>query len=78
MKTSASEEERLRKAGKAVNEQMELFRTKHGKDDIQDLLAMVAIVAMTEKLKMDDRGAHVQRTVADKITYLEKLITSSL
>ena len=78
MRASANEEERLRKAGKAINEQLRMFRAQFGLDDKQDLLAMVAIVCMAEKLKLDESEAQLQHTVTDKIIYLDKLITSSL
>ena len=78
MKAPASEEERLRKAGKVVNEHIKTFRARYGLDDKQDLLAMVAIVCMAEKLKVDEHGVLMQGAVGDKITYLEKLISSTL
>jgi len=78
MKVSESEEERLRKAGKEINEQLKMFRAQFGIDDKQDLLAMVAIVSVAEKLKLDEQDSQFTKTVTDKITHLEKIITSSL
>ena len=78
MRASANEEERLRKAGKAINEQLRMFRAQFGLDDKQDLLAMVAIVCMAEKLKLDEQDVQLNQAVTDKVNYLEKLITSSL
>lgn len=78
MKAPVSEEERLRKAGKAVNEHIKTFRARYGLDDKQDLLAMVAIVCMAEKMKLDENSTQWQSTIADKITYLEKIVAATL
>lgn len=78
MRAAAHEEERLRKAGKAINEQLKTFRAQFGLDDKQDLLAMVAIVYMAEKLKLDEQGVQTEQSLIDKFIHLEKLITSSL
>ena len=53
MKVEPDEEERIRKAGKIVNEKIKLFKSQFGIDDKQDLLAMVAFDALVERLKTE-------------------------
>ena len=53
MRIGLSEEERLRTAGKLINEKLKKYRDQFGIDDKQDLLAMVAFDACVELLKRD-------------------------
>lgn len=78
IKAPAAEEERLRNAGKAINDKLRLYKTQFGIDDKQDLLAMVAIECMVEKIRSEEENFGLASAVSDKIERLDNLITSAL
>lgn len=77
MKVEPEEEERIRKAGKIVNEKIKLFKSQFGIDDKQDLLAMVAFDALVERLKTDS-GDTSNDLLQEKLSGLNRLISQSL
>ncbi|MCF6352942.1 MAG: cell division protein ZapA [Cyclobacteriaceae bacterium] len=77
MKVSPEEEERIRKAGKIVNEKIKLFKSQFGIDDKQDLLAMVAFDALVERLKTEG-GNEDDELLQEKLAGLNNLISQSL
>jgi cell division protein ZapA len=77
MRVSASEEERLRLAGRMINEKMKNFRDSFGIDDRQDLLAMVAFDCMVDKIKSEDNQKAFSNEMAQKIANLDQIIDSS-
>ncbi len=78
IKAPASEEERLRNAGKAINDKLRMYKTQFGIDDKQDLLAMIAIECMVEKLRSEEDKMGVTSVITEKIDRLDSLITSAL
>ena len=78
IKAPASEEERLRNAGKAINDKLRMYKTQFGIDDKQDLLAMIAIECMVEKLRSEEDKMGVTSVISEKIERLDSLITSAL
>lgn len=78
MRVSASEEERLRIAGRLINEKMRNFKDAFGIDDRQDLLAMVAFDCMVEKIKSEDNHNEFSTEIAGKITQLDRIIGDAL
>lgn len=77
MKVEPDEEERIRRAGKIVNEKIKLFKSQFGIDDKQDLLAMVAFDALVEKLKSKS-GEVSDDLLKEKLAGLNNLISQSL
>ncbi len=75
MKVDAEEEERIRLAGKKINEKLKLYRDQFGIDDKQDLLAMVAFDSLYEKLQTEANSLNAGESAIDKINYLSKLIS---
>lgn len=78
IKAPASEEERLRNAGKVINDKLRMYKTQFGIDDKQDLLAMVAIECMVEKIRSEEDKTGVTSVISEKIERLDSLITSAL
>ena len=78
MRVSATEEERLRLAGRALNEKMKTFKDAFGIDDRQDLLAMVAFDCMVEKIKAESNQVEFSNKVALKIADIDRMIDTSL
>ena len=80
MKVSAEDEEKIRKAGKIINERIRTYRNRFGINDKQDLLAMVAFDCVVEQM-----GASVQESTTSedagmnaKIDQLNALINEAL
>ena len=59
MRIKAEDEERIRRAGRILNEKAQTYKERFGIDDQQDLLAMVAFDCQNEKMK-DDEGKNRQ------------------
>ncbi len=79
IRTAMSGEERLRKAGKEINDMIRTLRTQFGGlEDKQDLLAMVAIECMVEKIRSEEDKTGVTSVISEKIERLDSLITSAL
>lgn len=75
--TDPDEEEYLRKAGKLIQERIQEFRDM-GYRDVQDILARVAIDCLVARLKGDEQGERLQRTIFDKLTRLDQTVSSVL
>ena len=75
MKVDVEDEERIRLAGKKINEKIKLYRDQFGIDDKQDLLAMVAFDSLYEKLQAEASSTSTGESAVDKIHYLSKLIS---
>ncbi len=75
MKVKRTEEERMRVAGKLVNEKIKHYREKFGIDDKQDLLAMVAFDCLIEKMADEETKQSIDQTVVEKIQQLNQLVS---
>lgn len=78
MKVKRSDEERIRQAGKAINEKIKHYRSQFGIDDKQDLLAMVAFDCLVDKLKDEENLQVIDQTVVEKVNHLNQLVSHSL
>ncbi|MEQ8302537.1 MAG: cell division protein ZapA [Cyclobacteriaceae bacterium] len=78
MKVKLKEEERIRAAGKLVNEKLKHYRSQFGIDDKQDLLAMVAFDCLVEKMADEENLEVIDQTVVEKIDHLNQLVSQSL
>jgi len=78
MKVKLKEEERIRAAGKLVNEKLKHYRSQFGIDDKQDLLAMVAFDCLVEKMADEENLEVIDQTVVEKIDHLNQLVSQSI
>lgn len=78
MRVTPSDEQRLRLAGKLVNDKLKKYREQFRIDDKQDLLAMVAFDCLVEMLKTESDTTVLSDLVAFKIMDLDKKIASVL
>jgi cell division protein ZapA len=78
MRVDSAEEERLRIAGRTVNEKMKNYRDQFGIDDKQDLLAMVAFDSLVEKMRSEAISSGLNNNISAKISDLDHLISSTL
>ena len=78
MKVERSEEERIRKAGRQLNEQMKEYGEQFGTTDRQDLLAMVAFDAFVENVDYKNNLSGMEERIAERLSGLNKLIVHTL
>jgi cell division protein ZapA len=78
MRVSPEDEERIRRAGKILNEQMRSYKDRFGIEDNQDLLAMVAFDCQVEKMKSEESKESTNESSLDQIRSLNNLINSAL
>lgn len=78
MRIDADEEERLRKAGRVINEKVRAFGSQFGIDDKQDLLAMVAFDILVEKLRSEEFLTNLEQNIDNRIERLDAEISSAI
>ncbi|MBS1682140.1 MAG: cell division protein ZapA [Bacteroidetes bacterium] len=78
MKVKRADEERVRVAGKLINEKIKTYRDKFGIDDKQDLLAMVAFDCLVEKMTDEENLQVIDQTVIEKVEHLNRMVSQVL
>lgn len=78
MRVKAEDEERIRRAGKILNEKMKSYREKFGIEDQQDLLAMVAFDCQVEKMKNDESKVTTDEHSLNQVQQLNQLISQAI
>ena len=78
MKVKAEDEERIRRAGKLLNDKIKNYQNQFGIDDTQDLVAMVAFDCLVEKIKSEEVTESSDDFALGEIKKLNQLITDSL
>jgi cell division protein ZapA len=78
MKVKNRDEERVRAAGKLINEKLRAYKEQFGIEDKQDLLAMVAFDCVVEKLAADEKDPAMDSALVEKVNYLNQLVSQAL
>jgi cell division protein ZapA len=78
MKVRKDEEERVRAAGKSINDKLKSYREQYGLEDHQDLLAMVAFDSTIQKLIFEEKNVSLDSGVSEKVTHLNNLLAQAL
>jgi cell division protein ZapA len=78
MKVKRTDEERVRMAGKLINEKLKFYREQFGIDDRQDLLAMVAFDCLVDKMASEETQQAIDQTVFEKVSQLNQLVSQSI
>ncbi len=78
MKVKAEDEQRVRNAGKSINERIRTYRERFGIDDKQDLLAMVAFDCLVDKMELEEKHIDTDESVVQKVDQLNNLINQAL
>lgn len=78
IKVQAADEERIRAAGKLINDQVKTYRTKFGIHDKQDLLAMVAFDCLTNTLQLHSGAEGTTQIITERVDALVELIDQVL
>ncbi|GGF14872.1 cell division protein ZapA [Hymenobacter cavernae] len=76
MRVSPQEEERLRQAGKLLNDRIKEFREQYGIQDKQDLLAMAALSTMADGLKVSKEKDGTDAALTERLSRLDKLLAT--
>jgi len=78
MKVKPEEEERVRLAGRLLNDKLKTFREHFRIDDKQDLLSMIAFDAQAGLLKSEHSKVDLLKKFDDKIAELDDLLNRTL
>lgn len=78
LKVDRSEEEGLRKAAKAIGEQIEKYASYFEYKDKQDLLAMVALQFSASTIDLEDQLRFRDNEMLDKLAEIDKVLTEHL
>jgi len=78
MRVKAEDEERIRKAGKQLNEKIKHYQNQFGIDDSQDLISMVAFDCIVEKLKREESTEVEDDFALRELTKLNQLISDTI
>jgi cell division protein ZapA len=78
MKVRKDEEERVRAAGKSINDKLKSYREQYGLEDQQDLLAMVAFDSTIQKLIFEEKNVSLDSGVSEKVSHLNNLLAQAL
>lgn len=78
MKVMVDDEEKIRHAGKVINQKLKAYREQFGIDDKQDLLAMVAFDFLIDRMTQEQAHGHTGQNVREKINQLNELISKAL
>ena len=78
MKVERKREEKVRAAGKLINEKIKHYREQFGIDDKQDLLAMVAFDCLVDKLADNENPHGIDQSVIEKVNHLNHLVSQAL
>jgi cell division protein ZapA len=78
MKVKRVDEERVRIAGKLINEKLKSYKEQFGIDDKQDLLAMVAFDCIVDKMAVEETHQAIDQTVFEKVSQLNNLVSQSI
>ncbi len=78
MKVSPQDEERLRLAGRLLSERLKEFRDQYGIQDKQDLLAMIALSTMADRLKVSTEKDGTDAALTERLARLDKLLSGTV
>lgn len=77
MKVKPEDEERIRRAGKLLNEKIKTYQDQYRIDDFQDLLVMVAFDGVVEKLQVEASSEVNEDFAMQEVKRLNNLISDS-
>jgi cell division protein ZapA len=76
MRVDEQDEERLRIAGRLINERLKFFKDQFRIEDKQDLLAMVVFECMAEKLLQENEIANADQQIGKRLTAIQDLMAT--
>jgi cell division protein ZapA len=78
MRIDSAEEEKIRIAGKLVNEKLRQFKDQFGIDDKQDLLAMTTFDSIVNMVKGNELIDTQQLNILDRLSSIDQILTNAL
>jgi cell division protein ZapA len=78
MRVHTEDQEKIRIAGKLLNEKLKEFKEQFGVEDKQDLIAMVAFDCFVEKLTSGEDASQSMKVIFQKLSDMDDLISSAL
>lgn len=75
LKVNMEEEEIIRRAAKLINDRIKEYQELYAVRDKQDLLSMCVLHYATSSLKAEKKVVYEDTAVADKVYYLDNLLT---
>jgi cell division protein ZapA len=78
MKVKPQDEEKIRQAGRLLNERITAYKNQFGIDDKQDLLAMVAFDSLVEKMTAEEKQHIFEQALLEKINHLNQVVSQSV
>jgi len=78
MKVKSEDEERIRRAGKILNEKIKFYRDRFNLEDNQDLLAMVAFDCQVEKMKNEETLESTDEVALEQIKTINQMISKAI
>jgi len=73
---SEDEEERIRKAGRLINDRLKQYKQRFGDKDPQDLLAYTALQFAVKTLELDTKASSTEQ--ADKLKQMDEQLDTFL
>jgi len=78
IQVTPKDEERLRRAGKLINEKIDQFKSQFGIEDKQDILSMVLFKSFVEKLELEEEFNNRTASIMTKLNDLDHLISENV
>lgn len=78
MRVSAEDEEKIRRAGRLINERIRAYGGRFGIQDMQDLLAMVAFDCVIEAMSSTQENSTVSHQIEEQLDDLNQLLAKHL
>ena len=78
MKVKPEDEEKVRNAGRLLNEEIKNYHEQFGLEDKQDLLAMVAFDSLIKKYDAESNSSESDQTVIQKINDLNRAVSEAI
>jgi len=78
MKVRPEDEEKIRNAGKVINERIKKYKEQFGLEDKQDLLAMVAFDSLVDLLNLENNISDTDDTALQKVEEINQIVAQVL
>lgn len=78
MRVSAEDEQKIRRAGRLINERIREYGGRFGIQDMQDLLAMVAFDCVIEAMSSTQENSTVSHQIEEQLDDLNQLLAKHL
>jgi len=78
MKVKPEDEERVRNAGREINERIKKYKEQFGIEDKQDLLAMVAFDSLVDMLNLQDNLNEDDDSIIQKVEEINQIVSQAL